>query len=87
LEQVLETTVHVQHVGIADCVDIIPTYSGPIWNKLEYWLGLNQCNRKLLQDPNATPTQWRDAIIDGSEAGNHDAIFWILKNKPELCMM
>jgi hypothetical protein len=86
LEQVLQTNVHLKYIrGIADSEDI-PTGPGTIWNKLKYWLGLNQCNRKLLQDPSSTPKQWRDAIIDSSEAGNHDAIFWFLKNKPELFM-
>jgi hypothetical protein len=85
LETVLRTNVYLKDVFIPN--DDIPDGPGTIWSKMMHWLGLNQCNRKLLKDPNATPTQWRDAIIQSSEAWNPDAIFMFLTNKPEWCMM
>jgi hypothetical protein len=85
LETVLRTNVYLKCVLI-DSVHILDR-PGSIWNKVRYWLGLNKCNRKLLKDPNVTPTQWRDAIIQSSEAGYTDAIFMFLTNKPEWCMM
>jgi hypothetical protein len=81
LEKVLRTNVYLKSVIIGP--GKIPTGPGTIWNKMEYWLALNKCNRKLLQDSNSTPAQWRDAIILSSEAGNPDAIYMFLTNKPE----
>jgi hypothetical protein len=83
LETVLRTNVYLKKVFI----NHIPEGPGTIWSKMMHWLGLNQCNRKLLKDPNATRTQWRDAIIQSSKAGNPDAIFMFLTNKPEWCMV
>jgi hypothetical protein len=82
LEKVLRTNVYLKSVtiGRGNC---IPTGPRTIWNKMMYWLYLNKSNRKLIQD--CTPTQWRDAIIHSAEAGNPDAIFMFLTNKPDLC--
>jgi hypothetical protein len=85
LETVLRTNVYLKYVAMDP--ENIPTGPGTKWNKMMYWLRLNKCNRKLLKDPNATQTQWRDAIILSSEAQNPDAIYMFLTNKPEWCMM
>ncbi len=87
LETVLRTNVSLKYVVVIDGVNHIPTGPGIKWNKIMYWLGLNRCSRKLLKEPNATPTQWRDTIIQSSEAENPDAVFMFLTNKPEWCMM
>jgi hypothetical protein len=86
LERILRTNVYLKNVIIYWGNDI-PYGPGTIQNKMIHWLDLNKCNRKLLKDPNVTPTQWRDAIILSSEYRNPDAIFMFLTNKPEWCMM
>jgi hypothetical protein len=85
LEQVLQDNVYLKDVIIGH--KNIPTGPGTIRNKMRYWLGLNQCNRKLLKNPSTTLTKWRDAIIRSSEAGNPVAIFMFLTNKPEWCII
>jgi hypothetical protein len=84
LEKILHTNVYLKFVDISHH----PTGTGINWNKMNYWLSLNKCNRKLLRDPSTTPKQWRDAIILSSKAGNPDAIYMFLTNKADwLCMM
>jgi hypothetical protein len=85
LEMILRTNVYLKNVAFNR--EYIPTCPGTIQNKMIHWLGLNKCNRKLLKDPNVTPTQWRDSIILSSKYGNPDAIFMYLTNKPEWCML
>jgi hypothetical protein len=83
LETVLQSNVYLKLVGDGLC----PPFSGTAWDKLTYWIDLNKCNRKLIQDPNCTRIQWRDAIIKSSDAGNPDAIYMFLTNKPEWCIV
>ena len=90
LEKIVRTNSYLKRVGISQNFhdgDFIYTGPGTVYDKLKYWLDLNKCNRKLIHDPESTREQWIDAIIQGAENGNLDAIFLFLINKPDICKL
>jgi hypothetical protein len=53
--------------------------------EITYWLSLNKLNRKLICDKNATESDWVNAVVESAEVNNLDAIYFFVRNKPELC--
>lgn len=65
--------------------DLIEIEPGTLWDKLYYYLQLNQLNRKLIYDENSTWSDWADAVLASADAKNLDAISLFLHNKPKHC--
>jgi hypothetical protein len=66
--------------------DAVTTGFGTPWNTLSIYLGLNRLNRKLiLNEDGTTDSDWTEALIRSAEDCNLHAIFFFLRNKPDLC--
>lgn len=68
-----------------DYVISIAGHGSPLYT-LEYFLTLNRYNRKIILDDNATLIDWMDSVIRGAVDEKLDATYFLLRNKPELCM-
>lgn len=60
----------------------------PEMNQCEasFLLTLNNLNRKIIRDPDATLLDWLECVMDASEYERIDFSYYFLRNKPELCM-
>ena len=55
--------------------------------EVSFLLTLNNVNRKIIRDPDATLSDWLECLIRTSKAERVDFSFFFLRNKPELCML
>jgi hypothetical protein len=55
-------------------------------SEISFLLTLNNLNRKIVRDKNATLSDWLGCIIKTSEYERVDFSYFFLRNKPELCM-
>jgi len=62
----------------------IPHGPGTAWNRVQYWLTLNRCNRKIVKDEDAKLSDWVDCLIKSSKYKRVDFSYFFLRNKPEL---
>jgi len=63
----------------------------PYWSPYESksiaaLLALNSLNRKLVKDEDASLSGWLESVIKSSENESVDLSYFLLRNKPELCM-
>jgi hypothetical protein len=87
--QCARVNVYLKRIGMRQPLnseDAIPLGPNTVWNELQYWLGLNRLNRKLIKDENSNREDWTNAVIQSSEAENLGAIYFFLRHKPEFLL-
>jgi hypothetical protein len=51
---------------------------------VRYWLDLNSCNaRKIVRNQN--DYEWIEAVVQAAEDNNRNAIYFFVRNRPEIC--
>jgi hypothetical protein len=58
----------------------------PAWSEVAFLLELNKFNRKIVNDEEATLSDWLETVIKASQKEDVGYSYYFLRNKPELCM-
>lgn len=87
IEVALRTNYHLKNIRLnqpMDDKDHIKLGDGTIWRKICSWMTLNDLNRKvLLRKDDVTLSDWHDILLNCH--GNTNAMFYLLRCKPDLC--
>ena len=91
IEIALRTNYHLKSIRLNQPMndeDYIKLGPGTTWRNICSWMALNCLNRKIfLRKDDVSVLEWKDMLIKCHEARNTNAIFNMLRCKPELCQM
>lgn len=91
IEVALRTNCHLKNIRLNQPMneeDYIKLGPGTTWRKICSWMALNSLNRKIfLREDDVSVPEWREMLIKCHQARNTNAIFNLLRCKPDLCQM
>ena len=89
IEVALRTNYHLKNIRLNQPMneaDYIKLGPGTTWRKMCSWMALNDLNRKvLLRKDDVSVSEWHGILLNCHKARNTNAVFYLLRCKPDLC--